>query len=118
MPKFFGKPRLPSSACLPLPLPTESTFGLAAVPGTPAVYCTLEPVIVSGRVGRRLSRAAATSVVVSALAGFARHDVALPVRSDPPTVSRTTLVPAAAARNDPKYARDVISRLGSVLTIR
>src|SRR5436309_5583278 len=56
----------------------------------------LEPIVIAGSPGRRLERAAAARVVVAALAGFARHPVALPVRSDPPAVSAGELVAAAA----------------------
>ncbi|TML39067.1 MAG: hypothetical protein E6G25_08695 [Actinobacteria bacterium] len=56
----------------------------------------LEPIVIAGSPGRRLERAAAARVVVAALAGFARHPVALPVRSDPPAVSTGELVAAAA----------------------
>jgi vancomycin resistance protein YoaR len=55
----------------------------------------LEPVVVDGRAGRTLDRELVERVVVSALAGFARHSVALPVRSRPPAVSREQLAAAA-----------------------
>jgi vancomycin resistance protein YoaR len=56
----------------------------------------LEPVVVRGRMGRTLNENAAARVVVSALAGLSRHPVALPVRHDPPAVSRAELRAAAA----------------------
>ncbi len=57
----------------------------------------LEPAVVSGSAGRILDRAAASRVVVTALASLSRQPVALPVRSDPPTIS-TSRLEAAAAR--------------------
>jgi vancomycin resistance protein YoaR len=56
----------------------------------------LEPVVVSGTVGRKLDRPAAARVVVAALAGFDRRPVTLPVRSEPPTLSAAELSAAAA----------------------
>ena len=56
----------------------------------------LVPVVVSGSAGRRLDRRAAGQIVVSALAGFSRQPVALPVRSVPTAVSVAQLAAAAA----------------------
>jgi vancomycin resistance protein YoaR len=56
----------------------------------------LEPVVVDGRTGATLDREAAARSVVSALAGFSRRPVALPVRLDPPAISRAELAAAAA----------------------
>jgi vancomycin resistance protein YoaR len=46
----------------------------------------LEPEIVPGKTGRVLDREAAAHVVVASLVGFVRTPVALPVRSEAPTV--------------------------------
>jgi vancomycin resistance protein YoaR len=54
----------------------------------------LNVAVVRGRTGRLLDRAAATRIVVDSLAGFARRPVVLPVRTDPPTVTATDLVPS------------------------
>src|SRR5207248_1574232 len=56
----------------------------------------LDPVVVPGTVGRALDRAAAARVVVTALAGFGRRPVALPVRSEHPSISAAQLDSAAA----------------------
>jgi vancomycin resistance protein YoaR len=57
----------------------------------------LQPVVVSGRSGRRLDRDAAAHVVVDALAGFQRGvPVALPVRLDRPRVTNGQIETAAA----------------------
>jgi vancomycin resistance protein YoaR len=52
--------------------------------------------IVPAQTGRRLARAAAARVLVRALASFDRAPVGLPVRTDPPTVTRADLAPALA----------------------
>jgi len=57
----------------------------------------LEPAVVSGSAGRILDQAAASRVVVTALASLSRQPVALPVRIDPPTIS-TAQLEAASAR--------------------
>ena len=51
-------------------------------------------IAVPGQTGRILDRSAAAAVIVRGLAGFARTPVALPVRSDPPTVTVPDLRPA------------------------
>jgi vancomycin resistance protein YoaR len=56
----------------------------------------LQPRIVDAKTGSRLDRAAATRVVLAALAGFEREAVSLPVEVDEPAVTRETLVPVAA----------------------
>jgi vancomycin resistance protein YoaR len=56
----------------------------------------LEPVVVPGAVGRALDRAAATRIVVGALAGFGRAPVALPVRNERLSISAAQLDSAAA----------------------
>ncbi len=56
----------------------------------------LDPVAVPGTVGRALDRAAAARVVVTALAGFGRRPVALPVRSEHPSISAARLDSAVA----------------------
>ena len=56
----------------------------------------LDPVVVPASIGRRLDHAAAARIIVSALAGLARHPVALPVQRDAPKVTAAGL--AAAAR--------------------
>jgi vancomycin resistance protein YoaR len=56
----------------------------------------LRPVIIPARAGARLEREAAARVVISALAGFDRDPVALPVEVDEPAVTREALVPVAA----------------------
>src|SRR5262249_36643077 len=56
----------------------------------------LEPVVVPGTVGRTLDRAAAARIVVAALAGFGRRTVALPVRSERPTISAAQVALAAS----------------------
>jgi vancomycin resistance protein YoaR len=54
----------------------------------------LHPVLVSERLGARLDRVAAASIIVHALASFQRGaPVALPVAVDPPTVTRSDLQP-------------------------
>jgi vancomycin resistance protein YoaR len=55
-----------------------------------------EPEIVPGKAGRVLDREAAAHVVVNSLVGFVRTPVALPVRTDSPSVSTADL---AAARD-------------------
>jgi vancomycin resistance protein YoaR len=55
-----------------------------------------EPEIVPGKTGRVLDREAAAHVVVNSLVGFVRTPVALPVRTDSPSVSTADL---AAARD-------------------
>ncbi|HET9214902.1 MAG TPA: VanW family protein [Gaiellaceae bacterium] len=55
----------------------------------------LEPEIVAGRAGQRLDREASAALVVRALAGFERAEVALPVAREEPKVTRETLVPVA-----------------------
>jgi vancomycin resistance protein YoaR len=57
----------------------------------------LEPAVVAGSAGRILDQAAASRVVVTALASLSRQPVALPVRIDPPTIS-TAQLEAASAR--------------------
>ena len=57
----------------------------------------LEPAVVSGSAGRILDQAAASRVVVTALASLSRQPVALPVRIDPPTIS-TAQLEAVSAR--------------------
>jgi vancomycin resistance protein YoaR len=56
----------------------------------------LDAVVVPGSAGRKLDRAAAARVVVSALAGLSRGPVSLPVRLDQPSVSSAELGRAAA----------------------
>jgi vancomycin resistance protein YoaR len=56
----------------------------------------LDPEVVPGRTGRVLDREPAAHVVVNSLVGFVRTPVALPVRSEAPTVSAGEL---AAARD-------------------
>jgi vancomycin resistance protein YoaR len=53
-----------------------------------------EPEIVPGKTGRVLDREAAAHVVVNSLVGFVRTPVALPVRTDSPSVSTADLAPA------------------------
>jgi vancomycin resistance protein YoaR len=53
--------------------------------------------IAAGRTGTVLDQAAAKRVIVAALASFARSPVALPVRSDPPTLTVASLIPAQRA---------------------
>jgi vancomycin resistance protein YoaR len=77
----------------------------------------LQPVVVDGATGRRLDRRASARVVVAALAGFSRHDVPLPVRTDQPTVSRAQ-IEAAAARVRLALSRPVSMRWrGAVWTV-
>ena len=52
--------------------------------------------VVRGSVGRSLNRDAAAGTIVRALAGFARHPVALPVHVERPTVTAAVLQPVAA----------------------
>ncbi|HVV60051.1 MAG TPA: VanW family protein [Gaiellaceae bacterium] len=59
--------------------------------------------IVPGSTGRVLARRAAAQVVVDALASFSRAPVALPVRTDPPTVT------AASLRRAQRLANRVLS---------
>jgi vancomycin resistance protein YoaR len=54
----------------------------------------LEPVVVKGREGTVLDRAAAARLIVDALAGFQRPTVALPTRIDRPSVRAADLVVA------------------------
>ena len=56
----------------------------------------LEPEIVPGRTGRVLDREAAARLVVASLVGFVRAPVALPVRTEAPTVSSGDLSAARA----------------------
>ena len=56
----------------------------------------LQPRIVAARTGSRLDRAAASRVILAALAGFEREPVSLPVEVGEPRVTRETLVPVAA----------------------
>jgi vancomycin resistance protein YoaR len=56
----------------------------------------LEPAVVPGKTGRLLDRQGAAQVVVTSLVGFVRTPVALPVRTEAPTVSAADL---AAARD-------------------
>jgi vancomycin resistance protein YoaR len=53
--------------------------------------------IAAGRTGTVLDQTAAKRVIVDALAAFDRRPVALPVRSDPPTVTVASLIPAQRA---------------------
>jgi vancomycin resistance protein YoaR len=55
-----------------------------------------QPVVVPGEAARRLDRAAAERTIVSALSGFRRAPVALPVVVDPPDVTQATLARVAA----------------------
>jgi vancomycin resistance protein YoaR len=55
----------------------------------------LEPVIVPAEAGRELVREDVKSIVISALAGFERTPVALPVRVDEPEVTTSRLEPVA-----------------------
>jgi vancomycin resistance protein YoaR len=57
----------------------------------------LRPVVVPGRTGRTLDRRAAAQAVVRALARLDRRPVALPIRSDAPTVTTAELEPAVRA---------------------
>jgi vancomycin resistance protein YoaR len=57
---------------------------------------SLEPVVVPGRAGAELDRKAAAEEVVSALAGFQRARVVLPVRVEEPEVTAAALAPVAA----------------------
>jgi vancomycin resistance protein YoaR len=52
--------------------------------------------VVPGSTGTVLDRSAAAQTLVSALASFSRHPVALPVSSDPPRVTPDDLAPALA----------------------
>ncbi len=63
---------------------------------TAIVLSGLRPVVVGGRTGRVLDRAAAGTTIVHALAGFRRGEVALPLRLDPPRVTTSDLAGAAA----------------------
>jgi vancomycin resistance protein YoaR len=54
-----------------------------------------KPVVVPGEAGRKLDREAATRTIVSALSGFERSPVALPVVIDPPAVTRDALARVA-----------------------
>lgn len=56
----------------------------------------LEPLVVPAEEGRRLDKSAAAGTVVSALAGFERAPVPLPVVVDEPDVTGETLAPVAA----------------------
>ena len=56
----------------------------------------LEPVVAPSRAGAELDRDAAARIVVSALAGFDREPVELPVRMEAPEVTAATLAPVAA----------------------
>lgn len=60
------------------------------------VLSGLRPVIVPAQAGTELDREAAKDAIVSALAGFEREPVQLPVRVDRPEVTRAALVSAAA----------------------
>jgi vancomycin resistance protein YoaR len=55
-----------------------------------------QPVVVPGEAARRLDRAAAERTIVSALSGFRRAPVVLPVVVDPPDVTQATLARVAA----------------------
>ena len=55
-----------------------------------------QPVVVPGEAARRLDRAAAERTIVSALSGFRRVPVELPVIVDPPDVTQATLARVAA----------------------
>jgi vancomycin resistance protein YoaR len=55
-----------------------------------------QPVVVPGEAGRELDVGAAAETVVRALTRFEREPVALPVRIDPPKVTRDVLMPVAA----------------------
>jgi vancomycin resistance protein YoaR len=55
-----------------------------------------QPVVVPGEAARRLDRAAAERTIVSALTGFRRAPVVLPVVVDPPDVTQATLARVAA----------------------
>jgi vancomycin resistance protein YoaR len=55
-----------------------------------------QPVVVPGEAGRKLDREGAARVIVSALVGFEREPVALPVRVDRPKVTRDALQRVAA----------------------
>jgi vancomycin resistance protein YoaR len=54
------------------------------------------PVVVPGEAARRLDRVAAERTIVSALSGFRRAPVELPVVVDPPDVTQATLARVAA----------------------
>jgi vancomycin resistance protein YoaR len=56
----------------------------------------LHPVVVPARAGRKLDRANAAEVIVHALVGLTRDPVALPVRTEQPTVTADELTSAAA----------------------
>jgi len=56
----------------------------------------LQPAVVPGSTGRALDRATAGTVLVHALAGVTRGQVALPVNVDPPNVGAADLQPALA----------------------
>ena len=71
----------------------------------------LRPVVVPGRPGRTLDRAAAADLVVHALAGLTRRPVALPVRLDPPRVVASDLA-AARAQVETALAAPVRLELG------
>ena len=55
-----------------------------------------QPVVVPGEAARRLDRPAAERTIVSALSGFRRVPVVLPVVVDPPDVTQATLARVAA----------------------
>ena len=55
-----------------------------------------QPVVVPGEAARRLDRDAAERTIVSALSGFRRAPVELPVVVDPPDVTQATLARVAA----------------------
>jgi vancomycin resistance protein YoaR len=57
----------------------------------------LHVTIAPGSTGRVLDRSAARAVIISALASFSRAPVALPVRSDPPSVTVESLAGAQRA---------------------
>jgi vancomycin resistance protein YoaR len=71
----------------------------------------LQPVVVPAQAGHVLDREAASDVIVHSLAGFQRHRVALPVRTDEPSVRAADLVPVAAKVRR-ALARPVRMKLG------
>ena len=71
----------------------------------------LQPFVVGASTGRVLDRAAAGDTIVGALASFGRGRVALPVRTDNPTVRAADLAPAATLVRT-ALARPVRMKLG------
>ena len=68
--------------------------------------------IQAGTTGTVLDQEAAKQVIVAALASFSRAPVALPVRSDPPTITIATLIPAQRAAAQ-AVAAPVLLRYGT-----